>query len=118
LILTILTFYKSHINLDTKSFVRGNRAAPAIALDIDDDEHVQQVLRDMQEDEQPISKSDKYQDILVAYIDSCVKSYELDETSGLGVIMMVEKMRKLDKGSFVLGVFFDIESRETLCVIR
>lgn len=59
-------FYKSRINLDTKSFVRGNRATAATALDINDDEHVQQMIRDMQEDEQPIPKLDTYQDISVA----------------------------------------------------
>ena len=112
-------FYNSYSKLDAKTLVRGNNGSMKIGLDIDDESHVQEVLRDMVDEgvkSETLVKAPV--EISISYVDSCVKSYDLQESSGLGAIMIIEKMSKVDKGTYLVGVFFDIATRETLFIIR
>lgn len=112
-------FYGSYSNVDAQTLVRGNYGSMKIGLDIDDESHVQEVLRDMLDEgvkSETLAKA--HIELSVSYVDSCVKSYDLEESSGLGAIMIIEKMSKVDKGTFLLGVFFDIATRETLFITR
>ncbi len=47
-----------------------------------------------------------------------VKSYELNETDGLGLVVVLESMRKLDREVSEYGLFFDIKSREILFKVQ
>ncbi len=104
------TFYKSHANLDTLTFIRGKR------LGLTEDKHIQEVLGEVAFEENPLLLTSH--ELSVTQIDSCIKSYKLEESNGLGVIMIVEKMSKPDENTKVVGVFFDISTRQTLAIIR
>ncbi len=104
-------FYRSHENLDVETFIQGNFTNSNTS-----DKHVQEILDELGQNDSYILKL--YEPLSMAQLDSCIKSYKLDETSGLGAIMVVEKMSKLDKKTYVTGVLFDISSRSILFCAR
>jgi hypothetical protein len=104
-------FYQSHENLNLQTFIQGNYSSSNSS-----DKHVQEILEELAKDDD--SKKSLYQPLSMMQLDSCVKSYDLQESGGLGAIMIVEKMSKLDKKSYVTGILFDISSREILFCAR
>ena len=107
-------FYASHESLDVETLFRSVWSGSTA-----DDKHVREVMQEMGQ-EPASSNKVKYQttELSLAHLDSCIKSYDLEETEGLGAIMIVEKMSKAEKGTFVVGVLFDIATREVLVAIR
>jgi hypothetical protein len=104
-------FYRSHENLDVDNFIRGTMPGS-----MSHDEHVKEVMNELGKTETELSSI--YNELSLSQLDSCIKSYSLDESDGLGAIMIVEKMSKADKGTYVVGVLFDIATRDILVAIR